>query len=196
MSTDVTHAQPAPAHGDARAIPFASAAVSSDGTGSLQVSWDAPGVRDVAVYQGTSAAATDHLAGSGGAEGSLVVSASGGDWFRLVPSRGGAPAVTKRHLGRASTPNLRAMGGYRTPDGQWVRMGVVYRSQALSLPAADLAVVDTLGIPGAYDLRTPAEIAATPDVVPAGAAYLSLNVLGKDSPAIPSIASAAQAPQD
>ena len=195
MSTDATHAQPAPAHGDARAIPFASAAVSSDGSGSLHVSWDAPGVRDVAVYQGTSAATTDHLAWSGGAEGSLVVSASGGDWFRLVPSRGGALAVTKRDLGLASNPNLRDIGGYRTTDGQWVRMGVVYRSQALSLPAADLAVVDTLGITGAYDLRTPTEIAATPDVVPAGAAYLSLNVLGRDSPAIPSIASAAQARQ-
>jgi protein-tyrosine phosphatase len=93
----------------------------------------------------------------------------------------------------ASNPNLRDIGGHRTTDGQSVRMGVVYRSQALTLTAADLAVVDTLGISDAYDLRTPAEIAAAPYVVPAGAAYRNLNVLGKESPAIPSVASAAQA---
>jgi protein-tyrosine phosphatase len=95
----------------------------------------------------------------------------------------------------ASHPNLRDIGGYRTADGQRVRMGVVYRAQALSLSAADLAVVDSLGITDAYDLRTPAEIAAAPDVVPAGAAYLNLNVLGTDSPAVPPVASAAQAQQ-
>ena len=193
MGTDAALAQPAPAHRGARAIPFTAAAVSSDGTSSLQVSWTAPGVRDVAVHQGTSAAGTYHLAGLGAGEGSLVVSASGGEWFRLVPSHGGALAVTRRDLGLTSNPNLRDIGGYRTADGQWVLMGVVYRSQALSLSAADLAVVDALCIAGAYDLRTPAEIAATPGVVPAGAAYLSLNVLGKDSPSSPSVASAAQA---
>ena len=111
----------------------------------------------------------------------------------ITVGAGVAVAATRRDLGLASNPNLRDIGGYRTIDGQWVRRGVVYRSQALTLTAADLAVVDTLGISDAYDLRTPAEIAAAPDVVPAGAAYLNLNVLGKDSPAIPSIASAAQA---
>ncbi len=193
MGTDAALAQWLPAHRGDRAIPFTCAAVSSDGTGSLPVSWNAPGVRDVAVHQGTSAAGTYHPAGFGGGEGSLVVSASGGDWFRLVPSHGGALAVTNRDLGLTSNPNLRDIGGHRTADGQRVRIGVVYRSQALSLPAADLAVIDVLGIAGAYDLRTPAEIAATPGVVPAGATYLSLNVLGKDSPAMPSVASAAQA---
>lgn len=195
MGTDAALAHPAPGHGGNQAIPFTSAAVSSDGTESLQVSWDAPGVRDVAVYQGTSAAGACHLAGFGGGQGSLVVSASGGDWFRLVPRCGASLTVTERGLGLASNPNLRDIGGYRTTDGQWVTMGVVYRSQALTLPAADLAVVDTLGITGAYDLRTPAEIAAAPDVVPAGATYLSLNVFGKDSPSGPSLASAAQAQQ-
>jgi protein-tyrosine phosphatase len=92
-----------------------------------------------------------------------------------------------------SRPNLRDIGGHRTAHGQSVRMGVVYRSPALTLTAADLAVVDTLGISDAYDLRTPAEIAAAPDVLPAGAAYRHLNVLGKDSPAVPSIASTTQA---
>jgi protein-tyrosine phosphatase len=103
-----------------------------------------------------------------------------------------AVAVTERALGLASNPNLRDIGGYQTAGGQRVRTGVVYRSGALTLSAADLAVVNALGITGAYDLRTPAEIAAAPDVVPAGATYLNLNVLGKDSPESPSVTSAAQ----
>jgi protein-tyrosine phosphatase len=186
-------AQPAPAQHGPQAISFTSAAVSPDGTGSLEVSWDAPGVRDVTVYEGTSATGTHRLAGFGGDEGRLVVSASHGDWFRLVPSRGGSLTVTERDLGLASDPNLRDIGGYRTTDGQWVQMGVVYRSQALSLTAADLAAVDTLGITDDYDLRTSAEIAAAPDVVPAGATYLNLNVLGTASVGSGSVTSAVQA---
>lgn len=111
----------------------------------------------------------------------------------LSPRDADATAATS--LGLASVPNLRDIGGYRTADGQWVRMGVAYRSQALTLAAADLALVDTLGITGVYDLRTPAEIAAAPDVVLARAAYLNLNVLAKDSPESPSVTSAAQAQQ-
>ena len=130
MGTDAALAHPAPGHGGNQAIPFTSAAVSSDGTELLQVSWTPLGVRDVAVYQGTSAAGACHLAGFGGGQGSLVVSASGGDWFRLVPRCGASLTVTERGLGLASNPNLRDIGGYRTTDGQWVTMGVVYLSQA------------------------------------------------------------------
>ena len=118
---------------------------------------------------------------------------TGAAFAQPASAHGDAVALTERALGLASNPNLRDIGGHRTTDGQSVRMGVVYRSQALTLTAADLAVVNALGITGAYDLRTPAEIAATPSAVLAGATYLSLNVLGKDSPAIPSVASAAQA---
>ncbi len=100
--------------------------------------------------------------------------------------------LTVRDLGLASDPNLRDVGGYRTTDGQWVRMGVVYRSQALSLSPADLAVVDTLGITTDYDLRTTAEIAASPDVVPAGATYTNLNVMA-DISLTPTLTSAAAA---
>jgi protein-tyrosine phosphatase len=95
------------------------------------------------------------------------VTAAYGDWIRLVPTVGEPLVLTVRDLGLASDPNLRDIGGYRTTDGQWVRMGVVYRSQALSLSPADLAVVDNLGITADYDLRTTEEIAESPDVVPA-----------------------------
>jgi protein-tyrosine phosphatase len=176
----------------AQAIPFTSAAVSPDGTDSLKVTWNAPGIRDVTVYEGSSAAGTSRLAGAGRGKGSLVVPASHGAWFRLVPDRGAALTITRRDLGLASIPNLRDIGGYRTADGQWVRMGVVYRSQALSLSAAELATVGTLGITDYYDLRMSAEISASPYVVPVGARYLNLDVLGA-SPAGSSAASLSSA---
>jgi Tyrosine phosphatase family len=84
-----------------------------------------------------------------------------------------------------SAPHLRDVGGYRTTDGQWVRMGAVYRSQALSLSTADLAADYDLRTTADYDLRTTAdydrrttaEIAQSPDVVPAGATYTNLDVM-------------------
>lgn len=71
-----------------------------------------------------------------------------------------------------------------------MRTGVFYRSNALTLSATDLATVETLGITKDIDLRTPGEIAATPDVVPKGATYLNINILGIGSAATGSIASA------
>jgi Tyrosine phosphatase family len=71
-------------------------------------------------------------------------------------------------------------------------MGVLYRSQALALSPADLATIDKLGITADYDLRTTEEIAASPDVVPAGAAYTNFNVMADISLA-PTLTSAASA---
>jgi protein-tyrosine phosphatase len=184
-------------------IPFTSASV-VDGTtaGTLTVTWSAPQLPGgVAVFAGSSATDQPHFLGFGGndgasdgaAGGGLTVTAAYGDWIRLVPAIGQPLVLTVRDLGLASDPNLRDIGGYRTTDGQWVRMGVVYRSQALSLSPADLAVVNTLGITADYDLRTTEEIAQSPDVVPAGASYTNLNVMADISitPTLTSPASAA-----
>ncbi|WP_244104470.1 tyrosine-protein phosphatase [Burkholderia ambifaria] len=59
-----------------------------------------------------------------------------------------------------------------------MKKGVIYRSSALALSAADLATVDTLGITQVCDLRTTSEIQAQPDVRLAGASWQNLNVLG------------------
>jgi protein-tyrosine phosphatase len=175
-------------------IPFASAIVAAGATsGTLSITWSAPHLRGgVAVLAGSSSTAQPHFVGFGAGDGTLTVTAAYGDWIRLVPTVGESLVLTVRDLGLASDPNLRDIGGYRTADGQWVRMGVVYRSQALSLSPADLAVVNTLGITADYDLRTTAEIAESPDVVPAGATYTNLNVMA-DISLEPTLTSAAAA---
>ena len=177
-------------------IPFTSATVAAGATsGTLSVTWSDPRLLGgVAVFAGSSSTAQPHFVGFGRGDGELTVTAAYGDWIRLVPTVGEPLVLTVRDLGLASDPNLRDVGGYRTTDGQWVRMGVVYRSQALSLTPADLAAVDHLGLTADYDLRTTEEIAASPDVVPAGAAYANLNVMADISLA-PTLTSPASAEQ-
>jgi protein-tyrosine phosphatase len=177
-------------------VPFTSATVAAGATsGTLSVTWSAPHLfGGVAVFAGSSSTDQSHFVGFGKSDGELTVTAAYGDWIRLVPTVGAPLVLTVRDLGLASDPNLRDIGGYRTADGQWVRMGVVYRSQALALGAADLAAVDELGITADYDLRTTEEIAASPDVVPASASYTNLNVMADISLA-PTLTSPASAEQ-
>ena len=76
-----------------------------------------------------------------------------------------------------------------------MRSGVFYRSSALALTSADLATISRFGIGRDIDLRTPTEIAATPDVVPAGALYTNINVFGLQSlpPTSPAVIASQQA---
>jgi protein-tyrosine phosphatase len=89
----------------------------------------------------------------------------------------------------ASVDNFRdiggASGGYQTVDGHQVRRGMFYRSNVLTLSAADKAVIDTLNVATVYDLRTPGEIARVADVMPNGAAYRSINITGEPDQIVP-----------
>ncbi|RQR47491.1 protein-tyrosine-phosphatase [Burkholderia sp. Bp9140] len=103
-----------------------------------------------------------------------LLSACGGDSIAVAP-------VTTPRLGSAA--NFRDTAGpngtgYATASGALTKKGVIYRSSALALSAADLATVDTLGITQVCDLRTTSEIHAQPDVPLAGAIWENLNVLG------------------
>lgn len=97
----------------------------------------------------------------------------------------------------ASVDNFRdisgAVDGYVTLDGRRMRRGVFYRANALTFNAADKALVDTLGIVAVCDLRTPAEIAHTPDVLPLDAAHMNFNIVGMDAPARPQLSHADEA---
>lgn len=77
--------------------------------------------------------------------------------------------------------NLRDIGGRATADGARVRRGVAYRSAELRSPAvADDPTVASLGLRTVVDLRTFAEHAVAPDVLPAGAQGVHLDVLALD----------------
>ncbi|WP_426201276.1 tyrosine-protein phosphatase [Pseudomonas sp. TWP3-1] len=78
--------------------------------------------------------------------------------------------------------NFRDIAGttsaYSTANDGTMRSGVFYRSNALTPTAADLTVLNGLGIKAIYDLRTPSEIAATPDTLISGATYRNIDIIG------------------
>jgi protein tyrosine/serine phosphatase len=83
--------------------------------------------------------------------------------------------------------NFRDIAGtttaYSTANDGTMRSGVFYRSNALTPSAADLATLNGLGITAVYDLRTPSEIAATPDTMLTGATYSNIDIIGSGSSA-------------
>ncbi|QZD73766.1 tyrosine-protein phosphatase [Pseudomonas sp. 3-2] len=82
----------------------------------------------------------------------------------------------------AGIDNFRDIAGtttaYSTAHDGTMRAGVFYRSNALTPTAADLATLNGLGIKSVYDLRTPSEIASTPDTMPSGAIYQNIDIIG------------------
>ncbi|RON69689.1 tyrosine-protein phosphatase [Pseudomonas fluorescens] len=84
-----------------------------------------------------------------------------------------------------SIDNFRDIAGlttaYSTAHDGTMRSGVFYRSNALTPSAADLATLNRLGIKAIYDLRTPSEIAATPDTMLTGATYENIDIIGATS---------------
>ncbi|GIG40746.1 tyrosine-protein phosphatase [Cellulomonas phragmiteti] len=90
-----------------------------------------------------------------------------------------APAGHDPHVVASDAlANLRDIGGRPTADGRTVRRGLAYRSAELRAPAiAHDPVVTALGVRTVVDLRTGAERAVLPDVLPAGARGRHADVL-------------------
>ena len=79
-------------------------------------------------------------------------------------------------------PNLRDIGGYRTADGQRVRLGLVFRSTALDHATdADLDELAQRHVRTVFDLRTAGEREASPDRAVPGAITVDLDVMA-DAP--------------
>lgn len=96
------------------------------------------------------------------------------------------PAQPGASLGLASAPNLRDVGGWPTREGGRVVSGALYRSTDLSrLSGPDVPAFAGLGIRSVYDLRTPGERDAAPDLLPPGAEYHALDVLADSTMAVP-----------
>jgi protein-tyrosine phosphatase len=91
-------------------------------------------------------------------------------YFKFVPDGGQALVLAERSLHLSSASNFRDIGGYRTQDGRWVRMGLAYRSNGLAeLSDADSVRVESLGLKLICDLRLEQERFRLPDAEIAGA---------------------------
>jgi protein-tyrosine phosphatase len=173
--------------GSDQRIPFTQATVAGADNHSFTVNWTEVGAGSVKVYAGTDPAhvGRDRLVGQGGATGSVAVQGlpDAARWyFELVPDNGGALTVADRNLHLATAPNFRDAGGYRTTDGKWVRMGLLYRSDQLDhLSEADLGTLHADGLHLVCDLRTDTERKQGMDKLPEGAEPLIADVAGSDS---------------
>lgn len=141
--------------------------------------------------QGTVSALLLPVAGS-----SLLAACGGSSSDAASPA---AVAAVQKTPVLGTVNNFRDVAGaddslaYQTASGQKLRRGLFYRSNALTPSAADLATLNTLGIKTVYDLRTPAEITASPDTLPTGANYVQINIIGTSSASVPTLNSAADA---
>ncbi|WP_238475196.1 tyrosine-protein phosphatase [Sphingomonas cavernae] len=164
-------------------VPFQAAKAGRVGeSADVVISWSAPGATSVTIFAGTDPDSIERVSpvARGGSDGSATVTglAPGKRWFfALVPDRGAPLVIADRALHLATMPNLRDIGGYRTSDGRWVRMGMLYRSDQLDrLSDADFATFSNLGVGLIADLRTATERTREPDRVPAGTEHLVLDV--------------------
>ncbi len=100
-------------------------------------------------------------------------------------------SITAAHAAETvplDTPRLKGMDNFRDVAGTTtaystahdgtMRAGVFYRANAVTPTASDLATLNSLGIKAVYDLRTPSEIAATPDTMISGATWQNIDIIG------------------
>ncbi|MFE5625314.1 tyrosine-protein phosphatase [Streptomyces virginiae] len=165
---------PAANAGGRSAVPFTEATVTAGADGSFALTWKAPGSRRVEIR------ANGKVVAKGGAQGRAVVTglpAADRQWFDFTPRHGQGLRLADRLIRLDGTTNFRDAGGYRTTTGQWVRMGEVYRSDALAkLTPDDLAKLRRLHVRTVFDLRMEDERSKDADKVPAGATYVVADV--------------------
>jgi protein-tyrosine phosphatase len=88
---------------------------------------------------------------------------SGRVYFHLKPASGATRVVSVRRLPLEGATNFRDLGGYRAANAQYVRWGMVYRSNHLvNLTAKDYAYLEGLGIRLVCDVRTEREQMRSP----------------------------------
>jgi protein-tyrosine phosphatase len=171
----------------APAIPFTTATVASTDGQTDTISWTAAPGTTVTVYAGIdpSAIGREHLVGRGGATGQVLahdLPPTPRWYFELVPSAGRSLVIADRNLHLTTAPNFRDAGGYRTTDGRWVRMGLLYRSDQLDqLGELDLQTLVSDHVHLVCDLRTDNERARGADRLPIGATPLIADVLAGDN---------------
>ncbi|MFE4636011.1 tyrosine-protein phosphatase [Streptomyces sp. NPDC056773] len=156
------------------AVPFTEATVTAGADGAYTLKWNAKGTKRVEIR------ANGKVVAKGGAQGEALVGglpAADRQWFDFEPDRGQGLRLADRLIKLDGTSNFRDAGGYRTTNGQWVKMGEIYRSDALNkLTDNDLAKLQRLRVKTIFDLRMESERTKDADRVPAGADYVVADV--------------------
>jgi protein-tyrosine phosphatase len=161
----------APAFALAEGTPVQGAELTTADDGGYQLRWRSD--RPVTFYAESSPFAHDHrqTLAQGGETGSIALAkpADGKRLYVDLASGGKDLVIADRHVALTGATNLRDVGGVRTADGHWVKMGLVFRSDSLAhLTDQDVASLAGLGLRSTYDLRSQAERAADPDRLPQG----------------------------
>ncbi|MGI5444898.1 tyrosine-protein phosphatase [Streptomyces sp. CA-243310] len=161
-------------HPSRSAIPFTEASVTAGADGTFTLRWNARGTGRVEIR------ANGKVVAKGASRGRAVVTglpAADRQWFDFKPEHGRGLHLADRLVRLEGTANFRDAGGYRTTDGHWVKMGEIYRSDALAkLTDNDLAKLGRLGVKTVFDLRTTDERTKDVDRVPADARYVVADV--------------------
>lgn len=89
-----------------------------------------------------------------------------------------------------STPHLTGIDNFRdvagitraysTANEGVMRAGVFYRSNALTPQDDDLSVLEQLKVKTVIDLRSPAEVVAQADTLPANSKYVNVDLIGNN----------------
>lgn len=84
--------------------------------------------------------------------------------------------VSKRNITLDGTFNTRDFGGYINNEGKMVKLGILYRSDALNkISENDKEILENLNIKTIVDLRTQQEIERAPDLLFRNVRYVSLT---------------------
>ncbi|MFH7595845.1 tyrosine-protein phosphatase [Streptomyces racemochromogenes] len=161
-------------HHDRTSIPFTEATVTAAADGSYALAWNAKGTGHVEIK------ADGKVVARGGARGRVTVRglpAADRQWFDFKADHGQGLHLADRRIALEGTVNFRDVGGYRTTTGQWVKMGEVYRSDALDkLTENDRATLRRLRVKTVFDLRSQDERTKDADRLPDGARYVVADV--------------------
>lgn len=100
--------------------------------------------------------------------------------FTCVAAQADDQAISTPRL--SGIDNFRDVAGittaYTTANDGVMRTGVFYRSNALTPKGDDLSVLESLNISTVVDLRSPAEVAAQADTLPANSKYVNVDLIG------------------
>ena len=167
---------------------FTEASVTRSASAGYVVRWRSAAKRVTVSATTDRSGAGSTLVGAGGANGVVTVEGlpdAARTYFKLEANTGETIIVAERSLRLPHAANARDLGGYRTSDGQWVRPGLLFRSNRLSaLNDSEVSYLEQLGVAHVIDFRSPIEIQAKPDRVPNGAEYSVFSIVADNDPQI------------